>query len=333
MLKVVNLNKDQIELITNNYRRDQFQYHEYRFLTDRQLHKYFRGRMTNVLNNEDSKAIVAISGNNIFGLVVCIKDNFDSEVFGFPCYKIIDFLVFSEEYKLVCQIINKMINALEEELLSVARKFYLAISLNNNTKYIDYLFNGLISNNYYYIHTLLTFSNLKNYFEVSSYYPEQGISIRVATANDVEQVVSLAQKSYQYSRFHLDPFLDNCKANLLLGISARNSICHGFVDVTYVAEIKGKIVGYYSAKKRVVKEFERTVGESVISAVDENYRGLGIFTKLNDYILNWYSDNTDFSEVGTYLANYPVHKTFINCGLGLIRGSHQFSKMINLNRE
>jgi len=75
-----------------------------------------------------------------------------------------------------------------------------------------------------------------------------------------------------------------------------------------VAEIDGRIAGYYTGKKRYIKEFDRTLGEGIISAIDSQYRGRGVFTVLDNTILNWLADNSDFTEMGTYLGNFPVHK-------------------------
>lgn len=326
MIKVVPVSTAQVELIANTCRRDQLQYHEYQFLNNDQLSAFFVNKTLKLLQNKDSFVLAAVTGDNIIGMIASTKDAFDSDMFEFPCYRITELIVFSDEFKTAHQIVSSLVSGLEEELKAIYRPFYLSLNLNNNTKNIDYIFNSITGLNFYYIHTLLTFYNQNKRFEVKSFYPENNINIRVATPNDAEQVSILAQKSFKYSRFHLDPFLDDTKASNLLGVSAKNSILHGFVDVMFVAEIENRVVGYYSAKKRIIEEFEKTIGDPVISAVDSKYRGSGVFSKLNDHILNWYSDNTDFAELGTYLANYPVHKTWINQGLGLIRGSHQFSK-------
>ncbi|NTU69473.1 DNA-directed RNA polymerase subunit beta' [bacterium] len=80
------------------------------------------------------------------------------------------------------------------------------------------------------------------------------LNIRYANENDAEQVANLAQESFKFNRFHLDPFIDNKKASLLYKKSAENSILHGFVDIMFVAEINEKIAGYYSAKKKYIQE-------------------------------------------------------------------------------
>jgi hypothetical protein len=80
--------------------------------------------------------------------------------------------------------------------------------------------------------------------------------------------------------------------------------------------------------KKYIPEFSLSFGEAVISAVNEKYRGKGIFKILNHYILNWFQQNTDFAEMGTYIANTPIHKTSCKNGLSMVRGTHQLSSLI-----
>ena len=97
----------------------------------------------------------------------------------------------------------------------------------------------------------------------------------------------------------------------------------------FVAENDNKVIGYYSGKKKFIAEFNITFGEAVISAVDENYRGLGIFKELNKYLLEWFYNNTDIAEMGTYIVNTPIHKTWNKNRLSIIRGVHQLAIIMN----
>lgn len=329
MLKVEKLEEIHIELIVTSCERNHLPFHEYPSLSMIQILAYFNSKLKKAIHNTDTIAYITIDENKIQGLIICVKNNFDTDNFGFGCYNITDLLVFSKTISQTNAIIDKLISTVEEELFSKTKPVYIALSLNNNIHNADQIFNALTGNQYYYIHTLLTFFSEKKQFEATDYYSKENLTIRNANLNDIEQVADLAKKSFKYSRFHLDPFLDNFKASELLRTSAINSIRHNFVDIMFVAEINNRIVGYYSGKKTRYDEFDKTIGSAVISAVDIERRGKGIFSKLDAHLLNWFCDQTDFAEMGTYLANYPVHKTWINKGLGLIRGTHQFSKIIS----
>lgn len=328
MLSVDKFSSNDLLFFLETCKRENFPFNEYKALKLINLQNNYSNHIQKLLNDEAVICLKCFKSAKLLGVVSCSKDSFDSEIFGFGCYRITDLQVFSENLNEIVLIIKSLLGSLEEEILQNEKKYYISISLNNNISIASFIFNAIVQNQYYYIHTLLTFSSKKINYNVKSYYSNENILIRTATHSDAEAISELAKNSFKYSRFHMDPFLDNEKASLLLQTSAINSIINNFVDIMYIAEINHKVVGYYSAKKRKNDKLEKVMGEAVISAVDINYRGIGIFGKLDSHILNWFNDNTDFAEMGTYLINYPVHKTWINKGLGIIRGSHQFSKMV-----
>ena len=330
MIEVVPLSLTLLNQIMKLADRSSLDYFEYKFVSDNDLKEYLFHTLKNTIKENESKTLVAVENLAPAGFVSMSKNDFDSQIFGFPCFQL-TLNIFSASFEKVSEITQALLNGVEKYCVKFSTKFYIYISLNNNTFNCQQIFNSLTDAGYYFINTLLTFSLIeKKNFSLNKM--ENKIRIRKVRPEDVESVSNLAKKSFLFSRFHMDPFLDNKKANLLLKISAENSILRNFVDVIFVAEIKNKIVGYYSAKKRYISEFNKTMGIPVISAVDSKYHGKGIFTQLDNYILNWCSNNCDFTEVGTYLGNLPVHKTWINKNLILIRGTYQFSKLVNKNK-
>lgn len=327
MIEVVPLTVSLLEEIIKLVDRSSLDFFEYKFLSDDELKEYLYQELKKTLNDNYSLTFVAVENLTPAGFVSVDKNEFDSHIFGHACFKLI-INVFSSSFKKVDEITRALLKEAESYCKQFNHEFYIYLSLNNNTFNCQQIFNSLTDAGYYFINTLLTFF-LKDKQDINFKKPSKKFSIREARKEDADEVAELAEKSFHYSRFHMDPFLDNKKADLLLKTSARNSILRNFVDVMFVAEVNDKIVGYYSAKKQFIKSFNRTFGISVISAVDSNYHGMGIFTQLDNFILNWYAQNCDFTEVGTYLGNYPVHKTWIRKNLGLIRGSYQFSKKFN----
>ena len=328
MIFIEKFNRQLLEEIIPLCTRGQYKFNEHFFLDVSQLSNFFRNKILKSFEIADNVAFVALDGQKPLGLISCCKDSFDSEIFGFACYRISELMIFDCDYPVANQVISKLLMSLENILHSKSKPYYLTVSLNNNSPGMDYIFNALTQNHYYYIHTLLTFSVNCQMFKILDFSQTENVKIRKSIESDADSIADLAYKSFKYSRFHLDPNLDNKKACELLKTSAYNSVLYDFVDVMFIAEIEGKIVGYYSAKKNCINEFDKIYGEAVISAVDSDYRGLGIFKKLDAHLLNWFYEQTDFAEMGTYLINYPVHKTWINNGLGLVRGTHQFSKFV-----
>jgi hypothetical protein len=324
VIQISTLDKNLISKIISSVERNQLDFFEYRFFTDIQLKQHLKETLQMITKNDDS-CLVSMEKDVPTGFVTISKNDFDSSFFGFDCYQI-NMNVFCDTKK-----VNKTSEALIKEAEKLcqqnANHFYIYLSINNNFPNTQPVFNTLTDNNYHFISTLLTFSlQNKNLFKTSG--SSDKILIRTAKNSDVETISKLAEKSFKYSRFHMDPFLDNQHANMLLKTSARNSILNNYVDIMFVAEINNNLVGYYSGKKKYYPEFNKTFGTAVISAVDSEYRGKGVFNALDTHLLNWFSDNCEFAEMGTYLVNYPVHKTWINKGLGLIRGTYQFSKYV-----
>ena len=155
---------------------------------------------------------------------------------------------------------------------------------------------------------------------------DKNIKIRLANKEDSKYIIEIASKSFKIDRFHLDRNLDKEKCDLLYGKSAENSIFDGFADFVYVAEYKNEVVGYISGKKNFNPTLGITFGNSIVSAVAENARGLRIYSLMNNRLLKWFYENTDIAEMGTYLTNIPVLRTKTNSGLNIIRGSYQLAR-------
>lgn len=327
-LEVTRFDPTMVDGILDIIHKTQLQFHEYSFFSDVQLKKYYKNNLLNQLNNSETIAFGVYHHTRIAGIIICEKNKFDSEFFGFDCYRITDLLIFESDLHRIIETVHLLVTTLESELKIKSIKYHINLNLNNNCYNFSHIFNSLIYYKFYFIHTLLTFSYTGEKFEVSDKVPHAGLSIRKVKESDTNQVAKLAQTSFKYTRFHLDPFLDNDKAGFLLKKSAENSILDKYADIMFVADIEDKVVGYYGAKKKYIPELEKTIGEVLFTAVDSAYAGLGIFSKLDLNMLNWFAEHTDFSEMGTYLANAPMHRTWIRKRLRLIRGTHQFSKFI-----
>lgn len=325
MIEISHLTSSLLNKIIDLTDRSSLDYFEYKFLHESELKSFFQHGLENTIHQDISETFVAVRKQTPLGFVTISKNEYDSHFFGFPCFQLRTY-VFSDSFEEVNKILNTLLCSVEAYCSQNNKDFYIYLSLNNNSFNCTQILNSLLGLGYYLVNTLLTFSvGEQRNFEIENEF--NGVQIREVTKEDVEAVSSLAARSFQFSRFHMDPFLENEKANLLIKTSAENSILHGFVDVMFVAEKEGQIAGYYSAKSKYIKEYNKTVGISVISAVDSKFRGMGIFNQLDNHILRWYIDNCDFSEVGTYLGNIPVHRTWVNKKLKIVRGTYQLSKM------
>lgn len=328
MLKTIIPDESAIITLAGSLRRDQLPLHEHTLLSTESLIRYFIAHQTNLIGNPGSCILSVVDSGKVYGYISCSLNEFDSGIFGFPCYQVNEIIVNESGTIKTWEIINSMLDGLKKTLLAKKGSFYLLFSLSNNTSESGSILNALVSSGCYYIHTLLTFCSKGERFDVPRPDNKLSLKIRIAGKEDAENVASLAKRSFKYSRFHLDPFLDKGKADYLHSVSAYNSLASGFSDIMFVAENNNKIIGYYSGKKHYYNELGVTVGKAIISAVDDSFRGFGIFNILDSSLLNWFADNTDFSEMGTYLINYPVHRTWIKKGIPLVRATHQISAFI-----
>lgn len=319
---------DCLENIIEEISLDTLEFLEYDFISIDEKKSYVRNKIRRLSNLEDHFSFCAYSENKIIAFVSILKDSFDSEIFGIDIYKVNYISIFEKSIDQWESIVFEIMKHLHEIISIKKRNSYFLIGLNTNTQRNPLLMNLLINSGFYYVQTLLTYKMLKNEYPSLTFNVNEEVTIREAKNSDVDDLMNLASKSFKYSRFHLDPFLNNEKANILLATSVKNSVMNKFVDIMYVSEFREKIVGYYSAKKRFIKEFNLTFGEAVISAVDENYRGKGIFKALNKSLIQWFYENTDFAEMGTYIVNLPVHKTWSNNGLSIVRGIHQLAHYV-----
>jgi hypothetical protein len=290
MITIIPGNTEMLFAYTQNMKRSQLQYFEYTELTDTQLKNYFFAKNENLIQSNQCISFFALSKNKPVGFICLIKDGFDSELLELNCFKITELSVQSENFTETNAIVTLLLVSAEKAIGKQVSHAHISIGLNNNTENSDQVFNSLTKNGFYFIHTLLTFKSGKAPDVSAIDPPGQNLIIRTADKTDSVKVAQLAQKSFKYSRFHLDPYIDDKKAGRLMSISAENSILRGFADVVFVALVNGEIAGYYSARKKEIKEFGKVFGEAIISAVDKNYRGTGIFSKMDDYLQNWLSE-------------------------------------------
>ena len=324
--KFVTMKRIICELESTNFAY--YDFHEYKLITSASLRDLYYAKLIRQCESDNAEIIVTESKGTINGFAVIESEPFDSEIFGYAIYKCKTIITLSKELAHKQESLNKLISNIDEFIQRKHKRAYLLISLNNNNPDNILAMNIFMKHAYYYLHTLITFSFQKDEFNKLHFSGNNEVVIRPARAEDVDKIVWLASNSFHFSRFHLDPYLDKKKANELLGKSAYNSIIDHFVDIVFVAVLNDQVVGYYSAKKHYIPKLSLTYGEVVIVAVDQKVRGRGIFKALNREMISWFHTNTDFAEMGTYLGNIPVLRTWTKNGLSIVRGTHQLSKSL-----
>ncbi len=168
--------------------------------------------------------------------------------------------------------------------------------------------NPFFRQGFYLTDTLLEYKyTYKN--ELPEDFPHKTI-IRDYTEKDINELMRISKKSFEYDRFHSDPFLDNNLCDKYYEQWIYNS-CHGFADKVIVSEHEGKAVGFTTGKADHNQEY----GRLVLSAVSDQYRGLGIYTSMIYEGMKWLQKE-GFAGlfVGTQINNIAVQKAWIKLG-------------------
>lgn len=133
--------------------------------------------------------------------------------------------------------------------------------------------------------------------------------------NDLDRLKTIAKESYKIDRFHSDKTLPNELCDKYYEKWVENSY-YGFADKTLVAYYNGLPVGFETGKRRKGTPYY----DLVLSAVDKNARGLGIYTSMIHYMTQHVIDLSKRDEslkailLETQVDNIPVLKAWINLG-------------------
>jgi len=138
--------------------------------------------------------------------------------------------------------------------------------------------------------------------------------IQFATSEDKDSVMELAEKSFIYSRFHLDPKIDNSIANKIKANWAGNYFNKKRGDFMIVTKINSRIIGFL----QVIKENEGYIIDLI--AVDTSFRKMGVAKRMLDFA-NKMIPGINYVKVGTQIANVPSLRVYNSLGFK-IKCSH-----------
>jgi ribosomal protein S18 acetylase RimI-like enzyme len=142
--------------------------------------------------------------------------------------------------------------------------------------------------------------------------------IRFATPADEPQTVDLAERSFSYSRFHLDTSFSIQSANAIKGEWVRNYFRGERGDSMVIASIEGKIVAFL----QLFYEKDQALVIDLI-AVDRGHRGKGIGKSIISYA-ETYCRGFKKVKVGTQLANLASLSFYENMGFRIISSQYVF---------
>lgn len=148
--------------------------------------------------------------------------------------------------------------------------------------------------------------------------PIEGTSeprIRVADVEpgEHEAVLRIAESSFVYSRFHLDPQIDNEQANAVKREWIRNYILGRRGERLLVAHYDGEPAGFLAVLSAQDAAGNRTRVIELV-AVDRSFQGRGIGRTMVAYLVNDSAGAYAAVKVGTQVANIPSMSLYEKCG-------------------
>jgi ribosomal protein S18 acetylase RimI-like enzyme len=148
-----------------------------------------------------------------------------------------------------------------------------------------------------------------------------GYSIRLTQNDDQNCVGSVAQNSFVYSRFHLDPSVDNYQANLVKRKWVENFYSGQRGDYMIVACFKSKPVGF----AQIICHNDTLIIDLI--AVDSDHHGRGLASSMVTFAESLALDHSPLPEmlvVGTQLANQSSISLYEKLGFRLCHAEYIF---------
>ncbi|WKZ36513.1 MAG: GNAT family N-acetyltransferase [Anaerolineales bacterium] len=135
------------------------------------------------------------------------------------------------------------------------------------------------------------------------------IIIRDVKPEDETDVLKIAESSFIYSRFHLDPQVSKELADKIKREWIANYIRKQRGERLLVAEINGKPVGFLA-----ILVTNEKIGVIDLIGVDKNMQAQGIGKRLVQFHINDAAGKYSRLLVGTQIANIPSMRLYQTCG-------------------
>jgi GNAT superfamily N-acetyltransferase len=150
-----------------------------------------------------------------------------------------------------------------------------------------------------------------------SCYNDKDLHVRFAIPNDEIQTVDLAERSFSFSRFHLDPMLGRKTADLIKAEWVRNFFKGKRGKYLVLAFISDRVAGFLQLLD------DTTSNDLIIDlvAVDDQYRRRGIARRMIGFAEACCGDYWNVI-VGTQIANIPSLRLYEGMGFRCLNASY-----------
>lgn len=231
-----------------------------------------------------------------------VKDSWLSEIIGKKTYKLI----------IDATLINQKDNFLHKWLKNLhGEKIFIYSKVpTNQLSHIHFLEKygfRLVDTNV----RLKKLTLLKEKVELSN-----NCKVRFTKQSDKEQVIDIAKNNFRFTRFHIDPAIDNSIANCIKEKWVANFYHGNRGDKMIVAYVGKEIAGFLL----LIKDNEKLIIDLI--TVDSKYQRQKIASDMIFYA----ESNIDFSEfqVGTQIGNIPSVRLYENLGFKMYCSEYVF---------
>ena len=130
-------------------------------------------------------------------------------------------------------------------------------------------------------------------------------------------VLEIASSCFQFSRFHLDPFIPKEVAHRIKQEWVRNYLRKVRGDELYVALQDQKVVGFLAALS--TEREKRRIRIIDLIGVHKVFQNQGVGRALVEFFVQDDKAKSDWLEVGTQVANLPSMRLYERCGFSMTK--------------
>lgn len=145
----------------------------------------------------------------------------------------------------------------------------------------------------------------------------ENIIVRDVKPEDENDVLNIAETSFIYSRFHLDPLVSKELADKIKHEWIANYIRKQRGEKLFVAELDGKPAGFLA-----ILVTNDKVGVIDLIGVAKDMQGLGVGKRLVQFHINDAVKKYPSLLVGTQIANIPSMRLYQTCGYEISNSSY-----------
>jgi dTDP-4-amino-4,6-dideoxy-D-galactose acyltransferase len=161
-----------------------------------------------------------------------------------------------------------------------------------------------------FVDVRLVFRKQINKIVYSTSNSPDSIKIKIATIDDLKDLIPIARESYVDSRYFFDKHFPDERCQQFYEDWLKKSIVGEFDDLVFAAFDKEKAIGFISVKKQ-----DQTTGKIGLVGVHENYQGKGIGKMLINQVFQWTQDNhLQQLDVVTQGRNYSAQRLYQKMG-------------------